>query len=89
MQRLRNLVEPALWIVAIYSLSRSIAAVRGFFTSPDLAGWAGALLWPALFLTAFFGLTVFQYARLKKQGKIKQPKRLYERLIGAEEEEEG
>lgn len=77
----RRLAKPLLWVVAILSLSETIAAVRAFFTGPDLWAWVGALIWPVLFIGSFFALSVFEYAKMKKAGRIIHPNRLYERLI--------
>jgi len=77
-----RLLNAALWIVAILALSKSIAATGAFFADPTAANWVAAIGFPLLFIAAFFGLSLFEYARLRRQGRIRNPSRLYERLTG-------
>lgn len=77
-----RLLKVALWVLAILLLSRSIATTRAFFKAPTTGNWIAAIGYPVLFLASFFGLSLFEYAKLRKQGRIKNPSRLYERLTG-------
>jgi hypothetical protein len=79
---LPRLLNAALWITAILALSRSIAATGVFFADPTAANWVAAIGFPLLFIASFFGLSLFEYARLRRRGRIRHPSRLYERLTG-------
>ncbi len=77
-----RLLSAVLWITAIVALSKSISATGAFFAEPTAAGWLAAIGYPVLFIAAFFGLSLFEYARLRRKGRIRNPSRLYERLTG-------